>query len=237
MSIFRFSGGRTALHTLAYLGYPKLVEARRRYASPCSLNIEHGIGHLYYLRSAPTFFFHSSYLYFHCKDQLCQSLAPYHSRYNFSALFLSNHSTQSPNIAMKAATVLLAFVAVASANLIPRADSSVSSPATTTSASLSPTATCLAACSPGDVTCEAACVGAAHPNSSQASETNDCAAQCPKGDGSTAASDAYAQCLAACIASNFPTTQTVGPVGVTGTVTSNAASATGTGAAASGKDE
>lgn len=142
---------------------------------------------------------------------------------------------------MKTSTLILTLVAVASANLLPRADSSTTttSPPTTTSASLSPTASCLASCAAGDVTCEAACVGAAHPNSSQASDTNSCAAKCPQGDGSTSDSDAYAQCLAACISSYFPTSQTVGPAagGTSGLVTVNTASATGSGAAASGKGE
>jgi hypothetical protein len=138
---------------------------------------------------------------------------------------------------MKSAVVLLALAALASASLAPRADSSstISSAPTTTILSLSPTATCLAACKPGDVNCEAACVGAAHPNSSQASETNDCAAKCVQGDGSLSASDAYAQCLQACISSYFPTSQTVAAAGgASGSGTANSATATGSGTGATG---
>jgi len=137
---------------------------------------------------------------------------------------------------MKVATILLStLIAVASANVAPRQDSSTSSVATTTSASLTPQATCLAACQPGDVNCQAACVGTAHPNSAQANQTNECAAKCPQGDGSTSDSDKYASCVSACISSHFPTSQTVGAAsGATGTVASNPAAATGTGSAASG---
>jgi len=137
---------------------------------------------------------------------------------------------------MKSAVVLLALAALASASLVARVDSSstISSTPTTTILSLSPTATCLAACKPGDVNCEAACVGAAHPNSSQASETNDCAAKCPQGNGTLSESNAYAQCLQACISSYYPTSQTVAAAGgASGSVTANSATATGTGATGS----
>jgi len=135
---------------------------------------------------------------------------------------------------MKSTLLFLPLLALASAHLFPRSDTtstiSSSTPPTTTLLTLSPTATCLAACAPGDVTCKAACVGAAHPNSSQVSETNDCAAKCPQGDGSVSASDAYAKCLQACISSYYPTSQTVGPVGgggASGSITGNGAAATG----------
>jgi hypothetical protein len=136
---------------------------------------------------------------------------------------------------MKVAAILLSgLIAVASANVFPRQDSN--SVATTTSASLSPQATCLAACPSGDVNCQAACVGTAHPNSAQVNQTNECVAQCPQGDGSTADSEKFAACVQSCISSYFPTSQTVGAAsGSTGTVASNPASATGpaTGTAAS----
>ncbi|KAH6671381.1 hypothetical protein B0J14DRAFT_702380 [Halenospora varia] len=134
---------------------------------------------------------------------------------------------------MKASTILLGFVAVASANLVQRQGSSTASVApTTTSVSLSPTATCLAACPAGDVNCQAACVGTAHPNSAQASQTNDCAAKCVQGNGTTAESLAYAQCIQSCISSYFPTSQTVGAAVGGSTVASG--SATGTAAAGTG---
>jgi hypothetical protein len=90
---------------------------------------------------------------------------------------------------MKTTALLLALIGLAPANLAPRADtkSTISIPPTTTSLSFNPTATCR----PGDVTCEAACVGAAQPNSSQVSETNNCVAKCPQGNGTQSSSDVY----------------------------------------------
>jgi hypothetical protein len=136
---------------------------------------------------------------------------------------------------MKPTALLLAFVALASANLMPRDNStSIASPApATTTYSLTPTQICLQSCAAGDVNCQAACVGSAHPNSVQVSETNDCAAKCPQGNGTYTESENYASCLQACISSYYPTSQTVGAVGggSASTVASNAASATGTGTA------
>ena len=133
---------------------------------------------------------------------------------------------------MKTATLLLAFVAIATASLVPRDNSTsvASSPPVTTTYALSPTQICLQGCTPGDVNCEAACVGSAHPNSLQVSETNECAAQCPQGNGTLSESDGYASCLQACISSYYPTSQTVGVAGASGSaVASNSATATGTG--------
>ncbi|EON64242.1 hypothetical protein W97_03473 [Coniosporium apollinis CBS 100218] len=103
-----------------------------------------------------------------------------------------------------------------------------------TTVSLTPVQTCLAACPIEDVTCKARCVGAARPNESQVNQTNECVAQCDQGDGSPAATERYSQCTQNCIASYYPSTQTVGGVVGSGasTAASNAASVT-SGAAAS----
>lgn len=103
-----------------------------------------------------------------------------------------------------------------------------------TTVSLTPVQTCLAACRIDDVTCKARCVGAARPNESQVNQTNECVAQCDQGDGSPAATERYSQCTQNCIASYYPSTQTVGGVVGSGasTAASNAASVT-SGAAAS----
>lgn len=76
-------------------------------------------------------------------------------------------------------------------------------------------------------------MGAAHPNSLQVNQTDDCVAKCPQGDGSSSASNNYSNCVQACIRSYFPTSQTVGPVSVgSGSVTSVAAGSTTSGASA-----
>ncbi|KAF2682722.1 hypothetical protein K458DRAFT_405479 [Lentithecium fluviatile CBS 122367] len=113
---------------------------------------------------------------------------------------------------MKYSVALAALAAVAYA--LPQDASSITS-APAASASLDPyiasLASCVSACAVGDVTCQAQCAGVARPNSSQAVETNECAAKCDQGDGSKEATEAYAKCQADCFASLFPSTQTVAP--------------------------
>ena len=136
---------------------------------------------------------------------------------------------------MKSTAIFLAIVAFTSADLIPRDNSTsvASSPPSTTTWALTPAQICLQGCASGDVNCQAACVGSAHPNSVQVSETNDCIGKCPKGNGTYAESANYASCMQACISSYYPTSQTVGAVGGGSgtTVASNKATATGTGTA------
>lgn len=95
---------------------------------------------------------------------------------------------------------------------------------------LSPAISCAMSCDPSDVTCKAACLGNARPNASQAIETNECAAKCDQGDGSTADSIAYAKCVDSCINSLFPSSQTAFAPGA---ANGAAASASAGGAAAS----
>ncbi|KAN0099108.1 hypothetical protein V8E51_012883 [Hyaloscypha variabilis] len=128
--------------------------------------------------------------------------------------------------------LLLGFLSLVSADLDPRDNS--------TSVASSPLRQ--RRCAAGDVNCEAQCIGSAHPNSVQVSETNECAAKCPQGNGTYSESWNYASCLQACISSYYPTSQTAGAVGgsdtaaatngagVIGTMTGTAAEvATGTG--------
>jgi hypothetical protein len=112
------------------------------------------------------------------------------------------------------------------------AQSTTVSTSPTTTYALTPQQTCLATCKAGDVNCQAACIGAAHPNSSQVSQTNECAAKCVQGDGSTSQTNLYAQCISACIASYYPTTQTVAAA-VSSATTIATVKASGTGSAAS----
>ncbi|CZR67451.1 uncharacterized protein PAC_17350 [Phialocephala subalpina] len=141
---------------------------------------------------------------------------------------------------MKTSTILLALAASVSANVFhPRADTTSSLSPTTTTYSISPTASCLAACKAGDVTCQAACIGSAHPNSLQVNQTDDCVSKCDKGDGSTSANNAYASCLNGCISSYYPTSQTVSVGGSSATsveagTTTGTGKATGTGTATTG---
>ncbi|KAF2808564.1 uncharacterized protein BDZ99DRAFT_359690, partial [Mytilinidion resinicola] len=103
------------------------------------------------------------------------------------------------------AIILSTLIAVAFAR--PNASATVTAAPSVVSG-LSPAQTCIAACKAGDVDCEAACVGAAHPNSSQVVDTTQCAMKCDQGDGSPAATQKYSACVQACIANHFPTSQT-----------------------------
>lgn len=130
---------------------------------------------------------------------------------------------------MKYAAVLLAFAIGAFAS--PQAASVTNAPvATSIPSGLTPAVSCALACNAGDVTCQAACLGNARPNASQAIETNECAAKCDQGDGSVEDAKEYAKCVDSCINSLFPSSQTAFAPG--GAAASNAASAaSGTNAA------
>ncbi|KAI8939925.1 hypothetical protein NX059_003653 [Plenodomus lindquistii] len=126
---------------------------------------------------------------------------------------------------MKYSAVLL-FAAGAFA--VPQDASVTSAPASAPVPSgLSGPVSCALECDAGDVTCQAACLGNARPNASQAIATNECAAKCDQGDGSTPDSQAYARCVDACIASLFPSSQTANVPGAAagGAGASSAASA------------
>lgn len=143
---------------------------------------------------------------------------------------------------MKYSAALLALAAGVFA--LPQESGSSITSAPVASASLTPQVSCALSCDPADVTCQAACLGIARPNSSQAVETNECAAKCDQGDGSPSATEKYAKCQQDCFASLFPSTQTIAPFapGAASSAGASAgASATGsssgaasTGAAASG---
>jgi len=130
---------------------------------------------------------------------------------------------------MKYSAVLLCAVG---AFAIPQDASVTSAPASPPVASGLPgPVSCALACAAGDVTCQASCLGNARPNASQAIATNECAAKCDQGDGSTPAAQAYAKCVDACINSLFPSSQTAdipgAPAAASGAASSGgAASAT-----------
>jgi hypothetical protein len=109
---------------------------------------------------------------------------------------------------MKYSAIILAFVAGAFA--VPQA-SITAAPAAPTApipSGLAPQVSCALACTPGDVMCQAACLGNARPNASQVVDTNKCAANCDQGDGSAQAAKDYGQCVDGCINSLFPSSQT-----------------------------
>jgi hypothetical protein len=95
---------------------------------------------------------------------------------------------------MKFAITLLALAATALAQ---------STAVTETAPSQTPTAetTCLSKCAPGDVNCQAVCVGVPNPNAQQMNQTTECVAQCDQGDGSAAATQKYTACRNNCISS------------------------------------
>jgi len=129
---------------------------------------------------------------------------------------------------MKYAAVILAFAIGAFA--VPQAASVTPAPSAS-APSLPPSVSCIHACSAGDVTCQAACLGNARPDASQAIATNECAAKCDQGNGSPEASTAYAKCVASCINSLFPSSQTAfGPGGAA----ASSAAASGSNAATAG---
>jgi hypothetical protein len=114
-----------------------------------------------------------------------------------------------------------------------------SSTAPTTTAPLTPQQSCLSTCASGDVNCQAVCVGVPHPGTAQVNATTDCVAKCDQGDGSAAASQAYAKCRDACISSYIITSGTAAPGGAYTTavppgVSTTMATTTGSGAKASG---
>ncbi|KAF9735880.1 hypothetical protein PMIN06_011801 [Paraphaeosphaeria minitans] len=125
---------------------------------------------------------------------------------------------------MKYSVAILAFAA--SVLALPQESASITS-VPVASASLSPAVSCVLDCTPGDVTCQAACMGNARPNSQQVVETNNCAAACDQGNGSKEASEAYAKCQQDCFASLFPSSQTnfQGAAGGVSSAASAAASA------------
>lgn len=101
---------------------------------------------------------------------------------------------------------------------------------------LSPSVSCALACDAGDVDCQAACLGNARPNASQAIDTNKCAAKCDQGDGSKADSEAYAKCVDGCINSLFPSSQTAFAPGAAAPAASGSASGASAGASPTGSN-
>ena len=128
---------------------------------------------------------------------------------------------------MKYAAVLAAFAAGALA----QSGTVTSGPAP--SATLSPQLQCVAKCNGGDVTCQAACLGIARPNESQAIETNECVAKCDQGNGSPEATEKYAKCQQDCFFSKFPSSQTIAPFAPGAASTAGSAGASATSAAGS----
>ncbi|KAF2831239.1 hypothetical protein CC86DRAFT_314452 [Ophiobolus disseminans] len=122
-------------------------------------------------------------------------------------------------------TYIFAFVVGAFA--IPQA-SITSAPAAPVQSGLSAPVSCALACKPGDVNCQAACLGGARPNASQVVETNECARKCDQGDGSASAATAFSNCVQGCIARLFPSSQTAfGAGGAQGSSVAAGASASG----------
>lgn len=139
---------------------------------------------------------------------------------------------------MKTSTMFLALVSLAAAELVVRQDaanSTVTAAPGTPTADTSPITVCLSACDPTDVNCRAQCVGGAHPNSAQVSQTNDCINSCSPGSGSAADTDRYNSCVRVCINTHYLSGQSVGII-TPGSVASTGTpvvDATSTGAASS----
>jgi hypothetical protein len=106
-------------------------------------------------------------------------------------------------------SIILALTSFAALTLAQSEAATASPPAPT----LTPVQQCLAKCAAGDVNCQAICVGVPHPGEVQVNLTNQCVAACDQGDGSAAASNRYAECRNACIASYIITSGTAAPGG------------------------
>jgi len=132
---------------------------------------------------------------------------------------------------MKYSTVILALAAGVFA--VPQA-SITPAPSAPIPSGVAPAVSCALACTPGDVMCQAACLGNARPNASQVIDTNNCAAKCDQGNGSPAAATAYAKCVDGCINSLFPSSQTAFAPGAAQGASSVKAGASGTTAASAG---
>ena len=83
---------------------------------------------------------------------------------------------------------------------------SAASAAPAASVSPTPQQICLGKCTPGDVSCEALCVGVPAPGDPTMNDVTDCVASCDQGDGSEKASQAYSACRDKCISSYITTT-------------------------------
>jgi len=103
---------------------------------------------------------------------------------------------------MKFFTALAFSGLVALVAAIPQSSSTTDVASSTSTAPLSPTASCIAACQ-NDINCQAGCVGVPAPNASMVNSTTECAAKCPQGSGSPADTEAYAKCQQGCISSLF----------------------------------
>lgn len=72
------------------------------------------------------------------------------------------------------------------------------------------------------------------PNAAQANATNNCVADCPKGNGTASDNLAYADCVAACIGANYYTStgtpEQTNAAGGSGAAATGTATTTGTGA-------
>ena len=101
------------------------------------------------------------------------------------------------------AALLVSGVFAVNAYARPQEASTTEAPAATTSAAMTPTETCLAACSLGDVSCQAVCLGVPNPDESMVNQTTQCSEKCDQGNGSPADTQAYGDCLAACRTSYF----------------------------------
>ncbi|KAK4168503.1 hypothetical protein QBC43DRAFT_308948 [Cladorrhinum sp. PSN259] len=89
---------------------------------------------------------------------------------------------------------------------------------------------CINACTPGDVSCTSKCIAVPNPNEQQVNATNNCVANCPKGQGTEADNTKYAQCLDGCIGQYFFTASagTPQPTGASGSGNNNGGSPSGT---------
>ncbi|KAH8905027.1 hypothetical protein BR93DRAFT_761199 [Coniochaeta sp. PMI_546] len=132
---------------------------------------------------------------------------------------------------MRFTTVLLSgLLAIASAQTTTTTPTTLATVTSTTSQSPAETSQseitkCINACPAGDVGCTAKCIAVPNPDPAAVNATNQCVADCPKGNGTAADNLNYQNCVDACIGKYYFTTTSSG---------AGAAQATGTAAGGGG---
>lgn len=133
---------------------------------------------------------------------------------------------------MRFTTIVLsgAFAAIAVAQS--SAGSSNPSPVASLTPAQSSTAACLEECEAGDVDCQADCVHVPSVTEDQVNANTECSRECDQGDGSPEQTEAFGQCLAACVQKNYFISSVGSPE-----PTGGAGSGSGSGSGNSSSDE
>merc|ERR1712137_93789 len=152
-----------------------------------------------------------------------QSTLSFNTRQGRLDILRFNINKPTSSVKMRFSTAIFAgLVAVASAQ-----DATTSSAPSTTSVALTPEQSaaqaCLDACAAGDIDCESLCRQVPNPSVDDVNSTTECSADCDQGDGTEAATNAYAECVQSCIRQYYYTS-TGKPAGAAATSTAGSSS-------------